>query len=136
MSANNRKEHTMHRCSTIALGATALLFTVSSAALAQNSPPTYQADPSVYKVIYENDNFRAIAATWEAGQTDKPHSHPVPSVLYSLTDCTLKVTNADGTTRDVKNKAGAAMDVPITASHSAHNVGDTTCRVVFVEQKK
>ena len=91
---------------TIALGATALLYMTSSAAVAQNAPPTYQADPSVYKVIFEDQNFRVIAATWKAGATDKPHSHPVPSVAYALTDCALKLTSADGKTVNVNPKAG------------------------------
>jgi len=120
----------------IALGATLILSVASSGILmAQSSPPTYQADPSVYKVIFENESFRVIAATWKAGQTDQPHSHPVPSVIYSLNDCTLKITNPDGTTRDLIGKAGAAAAIPITASHSARNVGSTDCQAVFVERK-
>lgn len=125
----------MHRRFASALAATALLAIWSTAALTQSSPPTYQADPSVYKVIFENENFRVIMATWKAGQTDQPHSHPVPSVIYSLNDCTIKVTNPDGTTRDLTNKAGTAMAVPTTTSHTAHNVGSTDCQAVFVERK-
>jgi oxalate decarboxylase/phosphoglucose isomerase-like protein (cupin superfamily) len=53
----------------------------------------------------------------------------------ALSDCTIKVTNPDGTTRDVMNKAGTAMAVPTTASHIAHNVGSTDCQAVFVERK-
>ena len=48
---------------------TALL--IASAAAAQNAPPTYQADPDVYKLIFEDQNFRVIAATWKKGTTDK-----------------------------------------------------------------
>jgi quercetin dioxygenase-like cupin family protein len=126
----------MHCRVAIALGAT-VIFSVAPAAIlmAQSSPPTFQADPSVYKVIFENESFRVIAATWKAGQTDQPHSHPVPSVIYALNDCTLKITNPDGTTRDLVSKAGAAAAIPITASHSAHNVGSTDCQAVFVERK-
>jgi hypothetical protein len=29
--------------------------------LAQTAPPTYQADPDVYKIIFEDQNFRVIA---------------------------------------------------------------------------
>jgi len=142
----------MNRRLAIALAATALVATASAAALAQNapatppanapsaaapsSPPSYQADPSVYKVIFENDQFRVISAAWKAGQTDKPHSHPVPAVIYFVSNCTLKLVNPDGTTRDVNNKAGQSMAVPMTASHTAHNVGHSACHAVFVELKK
>lgn len=130
----------MNRPVAFAIAAAALLMPASSAVRAQapggSVPPTYQADPTVYKVIFENDTFRVIAATWPAGYTDKEHSHPVPGISYALTDCTLKLTNPDGTTRDISNKAGTAGPTPVTVSHHATNVGSTECRVVFVEQKK
>jgi len=113
----------------------ALLYTASSAALAQTAPPTYQGDPAVYKVIFEDQNFRVIAATWPKGMHDKGHSHPVPSIAYALTDCVIRVHEPDGKTRDITNKAGAAQTVPITQSHSAENIGPDECRVLFVERK-
>jgi hypothetical protein len=93
-------------------------------------------DPDDYKVIFEDDNFRVIAATWKAGTTDKPHTHPVPSIAYSLTDCTLKIHNADGSVREIKGKAGEANAVPIvTQAHRAENPGAVDCRAVIVERK-
>jgi quercetin dioxygenase-like cupin family protein len=124
----------MNRYMTIALAGTALA-SMASAALAQNAPPTYQADPSVYKVIFEDQNLRVIAATWKAGQTDKPHSHPVPSIAYAVTDCALKLTSPDGKSVNITPKAGSANAVPITASHTAENVGAAECRTLFVERK-
>jgi len=111
------------------------LLGASSAAVAQNAPPTYEADPSVYKIIFEDQAFRVIAATWKAGITDKSHSHPVPSVAYSVTDCALKLTSADGKTVNLNPKAGTSMAVPITASHTAQNVGSTDCQLVLIERK-
>ncbi len=108
----------------------------SAAALAQSSPPSYQADPSVYKLVFEDQNFRVITGTWAPGVTDKPHAHPVPSVAYALTDCTLQLTSADGKkTVTLTPKAGTANTVPITASHMAQNVGPAECRTVFIEHK-
>jgi quercetin dioxygenase-like cupin family protein len=124
----------MNRRVTIILSTIALLSTVSATA-AQNAPPTYQADPSVYKVIFEDPNFRVIAATWKAGQTDKPHSHPVASIIYNVNDCTLKLTAADGKTTNITPKAGTSNAVPITASHTAENTGSADCRAIFVERK-
>src|SRR6266568_4786602 len=87
------------------------------------------------KVIFEDQNFRVITATWKAGATDKPHSHPVPAVNYTLTDCSLVLTEANGATRNINPKAGSVATVPITASHTAHNVGTSDCRSIFVERK-
>ena len=66
----------MNRCTTLLLGTMAMLSVTSVAALAQSAPPTYQADLSVYKVIFEDQNFRVIEATWKKGENDKSHSHP------------------------------------------------------------
>lgn len=115
--------------------AIALAMTTASVALAQNAPPTYQADPDVYKVIFEDENFRVIAATWKKGVHDKAHSHPSPSIVYSLNDCSLRVHASDGKTRDLTNKVGSAMTIPITPSHSAENIGASDCQVLFVERK-
>jgi quercetin dioxygenase-like cupin family protein len=99
------------------------------------SAADHKADPSVYKVIFEDQNFRVIQATWKAGQTDKEHSHPVPSIVYGLDNCSIRITSADGKTRDVKNKPGEVAAVPITPSHHAQNIGHHTCRLILVERK-
>jgi hypothetical protein len=55
----------------IVVSVTGLLYVASSAAVAQNAPPSYQADPDVYKVIFENQDFRVIASTRKKGVRDK-----------------------------------------------------------------
>jgi mannose-6-phosphate isomerase-like protein (cupin superfamily) len=125
----------LSRASVVLTAAAIVLYAAATAAAAQNARPTYQADPDVYRVIFEDQNFRVIAATWKVGAHDKPHSHPVPSVVYSVTDCVLRVTDADGKTREVNAKAGTSRDVPITVSHSAENIGPAECRSIFVERK-
>ena len=128
-----RKDSIMPHLTTILLG-TAVLLCMSPAA-AQNAPPTFRADPSVYKLLYEDQNIRVISATWAKGVHDKPHSHLIPSVAHALDDCTLRLYAPDGTTRDMTNKAGSATEIPITRLHSAENIGPADCHVVFVEHK-
>jgi hypothetical protein len=108
---------------------------IVGAAAAQSSPPTYQGDPDVYKVILENENFRVISATWKKGSTDKPHSHPVAFVVYPITDCTIRLHNPDGSTRINESKAGTPLAGPITASHTAENISDHDCQAIFIERK-
>src|SRR5262245_6798102 len=107
----------------------------ATVAFAQSAPPTYQGDPDVYKVIFEDQNFRVIVATRKKGVHDKTHGHPVPSVVYNITDCMTKIYAADGKTTDIPGKAGTANAVPVTASHSAENVGPDDCQQIFVERK-
>jgi hypothetical protein len=128
-----RKDSIMPHLTTILSGAAVLL--CMSPAAAQIAPPTFRGDPSVYKLLYEDQNVRVISGTWAKGVHDKPHSHPIPSVAYALNDCTLRLYTPDGTTRDITSKAGSSMQVPITRSHTAENVGPADCHVVFVEYK-
>jgi len=125
----------MSRNGTFALGAIAVLYLLSSAAVAQNAPPTFQGDPDVYKVIFEDQNFRVIEAVRKKGVHDKAHGHPVPSIVYNITDCDTKLHAADGKTTDAHSKAGSAGAVPVIPSHSAENVGAADCRQIFVERK-
>jgi len=129
------KEHVMYRNYKLVFGVTTLIAATHTAAFAQSAPPTYQADPSVYKLVFEDPNFRVITGTWAPGVTDKPHSHPVPSVAYALTDCTLQLTSTDGKSVTITPKAGTANAAPVTASHTAKNMGPSECRTVFVERK-
>lgn len=108
---------------------------VASGALAQTAEPSFKGDPSVYKVIFEDANFRVIEAIRKKGVHDKVHGHPVPSVVYNVTDCKTKQYAADGTTRETDSKADTANAVPIIASHSAENVGAADCKQIFVEKK-
>ena len=104
-------------------------------AMAQTSPPSYQADPDVYKVIFEDENFRVIKSVRKKGEHDKPHAHPLPSVIYFLTDCPTRQYFPDGRTVEGVSKAGTAQAVPIIQSHSAENIGPTDCESLFVEKK-
>ena len=125
----------MNKRTTLALSAMALLSVTSSIAVAQSAPPSYQGDPDVYKVIFEDQNFRVIASTRKKGVHDKAHSHPVLSVIYFLNDCVTRLYAADGKTIDTTSKAGTAQAVPITQSHSAENIGPADCQSIFVERK-
>ena len=122
------------KCGVVGLvGAATVLGTMCAAA--QSSPPSYEADPSVYKVIYEDANFRVIEAVRKGGVKDKPHSHPLPSVIYNVTDCSSKLYTPDGKVVANNVKAGTAAAAPIVASHQAENVGTAECKQIFVEKK-
>ena len=107
----------------------------STGAIAQTAEPTYKGDPSVYKLIYEDANFRVIEVLRKKGVHDKPHSHPANSIVYFITDCTTKQYAADGKTSEDTRKAGTVIAVPVVASHSAENTGAADCKQVFVEKK-
>jgi hypothetical protein len=113
----------------------ALIVGTASSAVAQTAEPTYKGDPSVYKVIFEDANFRVIEGIRQKGVHDKVHSHPVPFVIYSVTDCKTKLYAADGKTTEVDSKAGTASALPTIAAHSAENTGNVDCKQIFFEKK-
>jgi hypothetical protein len=119
--------------------AVAIIVASASAGAAAQTPqpaePSYKGDPDVYRVIFEDANFRVIEAVRKAGVRDKTHGHPVPSVVYTLTDCKSKLYGAGGKVVESDVRAGTASAVPITAAHSAENVGSADCRQLFVEKK-
>jgi hypothetical protein len=117
------------------LAAAMIVGLASTAALAQTAEPTFKGDPNVYKVIFEDANFRVIEANRGAGVKDKPHGHPLPSIVYNVTDCKTKLVGADGTVRESNTKAGTAQAVPIIPSHTAENETTTACKQLFVEKK-
>lgn len=101
----------------------------------ENAPPTFQGDPSVYKVLFEDKNFRVIDAVRKAGQHDKAHSHPLPSVTYFLTDCNDNLYDPTGNKRNSAHKAGDVVPVPVIPSHSTENISSQDCHQIFVERK-
>jgi oxalate decarboxylase/phosphoglucose isomerase-like protein (cupin superfamily) len=106
-----------------------------SSATAQTAEPTYKGDPSVYKLLFEDANFRVIEATRKPGVHDKAHSHPSASVVYFVTDCPTKTYDAAGKATESTGKAGTARAVPVIPLHSAENTGTAECKQVFVEKK-
>jgi hypothetical protein len=119
----------------IFLAAATIIGMSSSCAVAQTAEPTYKADPSVYKLIFEDANFRVIEATHTKGVRDKPHSHGGPFLVYNLTDCTQKTFAPDGTATERDGKAGTVTALPAIASHTAENTGASDCKQIFVEKK-
>jgi hypothetical protein len=117
------------------LGTAMMICMSSSGAMAQIAEPTYKADPSVYKLIFEDANFRVIEATHVKGVRDKAHSHAGPFMVYNLTDCTQKTYAPDGTATEQTGKAGTVKVLPAIASHSAENTELADCKQIFVEKK-
>jgi beta-alanine degradation protein BauB len=102
---------------------------------AQDAPPSHVADPGVYKVLAENEQFRVVLATWKPGQRDVYHSHPANAV-YRLTDCDVRAFGPDNrVVGSSQPKAGTVnLQAPIP-SHSLENVGSAMCQMVIVERK-
>lgn len=124
----------------LVLGSTLWLAASACGALAQrapaNAPLSYVADPKVYHLISENDQFRVVEVTRPAGYRDASHSHGKATVVYNLADCQTRLYTPDGkTTGGAPAKAGSVVYNGPIASHSAENIGSAECRQILVELK-
>jgi hypothetical protein len=99
-----------------------------------NAPLSYIADPQVYHLLKENDQFRVILAKRPPGHKDAWHSHSALA-LYNLTDCEGHLFTPDGKVINVKGKAGTVVLNPATPSHAADNTGSSECDQLIVERK-
>ncbi len=99
------------------------------------APLSYKADPSVYKLLAENEMFRVVLATWKPGQRDAYHSHSANAV-YRLTECSNRAYDADGKVAGERAyMAGSvALQNPVP-KHSVENIGSKECQVLIVERK-
>jgi hypothetical protein len=131
MNKNGRKKRWALAAAAI-VGGASLLPVLS---FAQDAPLSHVADPGVYKVLAENDQFRVVLATWKPGQRDIYHSHPANAV-YRLTDCDVRAYGPDNRViGSSQPKAGSVnLQAPIP-SHALENVGTATCQMVIVERR-
>jgi hypothetical protein len=105
-----------------------------NAQTSNNVPPSYVADPAVYTLIIENDQFRVIIAKKPVGHRDAWHSH-LPAAVYDLTDCDHRIYTPDGKTIEIRQQAGRAYLQPAIPSHSTENIGTAECDQIIVERK-
>jgi hypothetical protein len=117
------------------IAAAIVLTSWCGAAAAQSAETSYKADPDVYKVIFEDADFRVIEGTRKAGARDKLHSHPQATVVYNATDCKTKQYMADGKVIENERKAGSVIQTASGTVHSAENTGTADCKQIFVEKK-
>jgi hypothetical protein len=105
------------------------------AASAQDAPLSHVANPGIYKVIDENSQFRVVLATWQPGQRDALHSHPV-NATYALTACDFQLYGRDGSPlfNGHRNQGTSGLQDHI-AAHSFENVGKSDCQILIVERK-
>ena len=101
-----------------------------------NAPLSFLADPKVYHLVSENDQFRVVEVTRPAGYRDAWHSHGKATVTYNVTDCQTRLHEPDGkSTGGAMVKPGTVAFLGPIPSHSAENVGSSECRQILFELK-
>ncbi len=90
-------------------------------------------NPSLYRVILDNDRVRVLEYIDKPGDRTTPHGHP-DSVMYTLSAFRRRLY-ADGQEREVELPAGEVFWLE-AQQHAGENIGDTETHTIFVELKE
>ena len=91
------------------------------------------ADPSRYKVEFEDDQVRVLRIRYGPREKSVMHGHP-RSMGVNLTDVNGRFMSPDGSTEEIHSKAGEIVWYPPT-EHLPENLSDQPLEIVFVEFK-
>jgi beta-alanine degradation protein BauB len=90
-------------------------------------------DPTLYKVIFENERVRVLEYRDQPGDRTHLHGHP-DSVMVTLSAFRRRVTAGDRSA-EVELRAGEARWVG-AQEHAGHNIGDSASHSIFIELKE
>ena len=91
------------------------------------------SNPSLYRVVMENDRVRVLEYRDRPGDRTTPHEHS-DSVMITLSAFERRLHQGDRTL-DVSLEAGEARWNP-AQRHAGENIGTTETHVLFVELKE
>lgn len=128
-------KNTRNNAVLIATAAAALAAALPGTVAAQAAPPSYVANPDIYKIIAQDERYIVMDVTWKPGQKDNMHSHPKGLVVHFLTDCHSRTTTADGKVAENKRKAGETRIAGPVTAHTFENLAQTECRHIHIEAK-
>ena len=114
----------------------ALLFLPFSINAQEQLPDTIEAGwqgKAVCEVLYEDDKIRTGTCTYPPGIGQVRHTHG-PYFSYVISGGTLKVINEKGTFEST-SVAGRSGKNDGVKWHELLNIGETTVKFLFVEQK-
>ena len=92
-----------------------------------------ETNPSLYKVVFENERVRVLEYRDEPGTRTTPHSHP-DSVMVTMSSFDRRLSVGDQE-RDVSLEAGQAVWLP-AQTHAGENTGTTQTHSMFIELKE
>jgi hypothetical protein len=114
-----------------------VLGAVSTAAIvafaAEQSMDSAKLSPQYYTVRIDNPRVRVYEYRLQAGQKEVMHSH-LPGVVFTLSDATIKMTLADGTSSTHSSLTGdvAWRD---NVTHAIKIIGSTEAHAYAIELK-
>ena len=103
---------------------------VASAALAQDATI---AEPSHYRVAFENEAVRVINIHYGPHEKSAMHSHPAGVIVY-LTEGHFRFTDAEGKVIEANAKPGDTRWFP-AFKHKVESLSDKPFEGIYIEVK-
>jgi hypothetical protein len=91
------------------------------------------SNPTLYRVLFENERVRVLEYRDRPGDLTTAHDHP-DSVMVTLSTFRRRLV-AGGNSIELQLQAGLARWLP-AQRHFGENTGDTATHVLFVELKE
>lgn len=89
--------------------------------------------PAAATVQVENESVRVTRWDFEPGAATGWHRHGMDYVVVPVTDCTMQLEEAGGTTRTVQMQQGVAYARIAGVEHNVINGGDRAMAFVEIE---
>lgn len=90
-----------------------------------------KADPKRYTVELENDKVRIVRISYGPHEQSVMHSHPAGAIV-SLTDQRVRFRLPDGTSQEVRLKAGQTAWMDAT-THLPENLTGEPLELIYIE---
>ena len=119
---------------TATLSVAMLALAGSASSFAEEAKDAVKAEPTHYKLAFENDTVAVVNIHYGAHEKSKLHSHP-GGVVVALTPGHLRFTDEEGKTREVQTLRGEARWFP-PLKHTVENLGNTAYDGVYIEVKQ
>jgi beta-alanine degradation protein BauB len=100
---------------------------------AMNHDDPTVTDPTLYRVIFENERVRVLRYRDEPGDRTHVHRHP-DSVMVTLGTFRRRITAGDRSA-EVELRGGEARWVS-AQEHAGENIGDSVSHSIFIELKE
>jgi beta-alanine degradation protein BauB len=98
-------------------------------------PDVLSAAGKAYRLLMENERVRVLDIRLKPGEKAPMHNHPGDHVVYVIKDAKIKLTFADGKSREVDLKAGQTVWME-AGSHATENVGTSDGHNLVIELKR
>lgn len=96
-------------------------------------PDAVTSDSKHYKIEFENNKVRVLRISYGPGEKSVMHSHPDALQIF-LTDAHARFTFPDGTSQEIRGKAGQAVWSTAFA-HAPENLERHPFELILVELK-